>query len=339
MVNYGFDMTRRMFLAGAAAALRAAAPRTKMGIASTCYMTVWKPKNAREFLEHAIDLGAGGIQASLDSRDPDALKQLRGRAEESGLYIEAMAPMPRPRDSAAFAAAVGAAKQVGALCIRCAGLNGRRYETFQTLAAWQEHASAARAAIDAALRIAERERIPVAIENHKDWTAAELAGIMKAKSSEYLGVCLDTGNNIALLDDPMAVVETLAPYAISTHIKDMGVQAYEDGFLLSEMPLGEGMLDVKRIVSTIQKARPATRMTLEMITRDPLQVPCLTEGYWATFPQRGGEYLARALRMVRANAGSQALPALAGLDRNAQLRLEEDNVRQSLHYARQWLSL
>jgi 3-oxoisoapionate decarboxylase len=328
-----------MFLAGAAAASGAAPPRTRMGIASTCYMTVWKPKSAHELLEHAIALGAGGIQASLDARDSAALNKLRARAGESGLYIEAMAPMPRPGDTAAFGAAVRAAKRVGALCIRCAGLSGRRYETFQTFAAWQEHASAARAAIDAALRIAERDRIPVAIENHKDWTADELAGIMKANSSEYLGVCLDTGNNIALLDDPMGVVETLAPYAVSTHIKDMGVRTYDDGFLLSEMPLGEGMLDLKRIVSTLRKARPATRMTLEMITRDPLKVPCLTERYWATFPQRGGEYLARTLRMVRAQSAAQPLPTLAGLDRNTQLRLEDDNVRQSLHYARQWLSL
>jgi sugar phosphate isomerase/epimerase len=64
--------------------------------------------------------------------------------------------------------------------------------------------------------------VPLAIENHKDWTADEMAALMKEKASRWLGVCLDTGNNIALLDDPMATVEALAPYAISTHIKDMG---------------------------------------------------------------------------------------------------------------------
>lgn len=332
-------MTRRMFLAGAAAALQAAAPRTTMGIASTCYMTVWKPKDAREFLEHAISLGAGGVQMSLNSQDPAYLKKLRDRAGEAGLYIEAMGAMPRRGDSAAFERTVAAAKQAGALCIRCAGLNGRRYETFNTLAAWNEHAAESKAAMERALAIAERERLQLAIENHKDWTVDELAAILKVRSSEYLGVCLDTGNNMALLDDPMAVVETLAPYAVSTHIKDMGVEAYEDGFLLSEMPLGEGMLDLQRIVDTIRKARPRTRMTLEMITRDPLKVPCLTDRYWATFPGRGGEYLARTLRTVRSQGLAQKLPTLAGLDHAAQLRLEDDNVKQSLHYARERLAL
>jgi sugar phosphate isomerase/epimerase len=310
-----------------------------MGIATTCYMTAWRPKDVLEFLEHAVALGAGGIQAGLSSTEPAYLQKLRQRAEATGMYIEVMGGMPRGDDSSGFERTVAAARQAGARCLRCACLGSRRYEAFQTLAAWQEHVTESKAAIDRALRIVEREKMPLAIENHKDWTVEELAAIMKAKSSQYLGVCLDTGNNIALLDDPMQLIETLAPYAISTHIKDMAVESYADGFLLSEMPLGEGMLDMPRVIAMIRKARPETRMTLEMITRDPLKVPCLTDKYWATFPERGGTYLARTLRMVRLQSGGQRLPTMAGLDRAAQLRLEEDNVRQCLHYARQQLGL
>ncbi len=113
--------------------------------------------------------------------------------------------------------------------------------------------------------------MPIAIENHKDWTLDDMSALLKAKSSEFLGVCLDTGNNVALLDDPMAVVEGLAPYAISTHFKDIAVEPYADGFLLSEVPLGEGMLDLPRIAATLAKARPATRLSVEMITRNPLK--------------------------------------------------------------------
>ena len=120
-----------------------------------------------------------------------------------------------------------------------------------------------------------------------------------------------------------------------SHIKDMDVAPYPDGFLLSEMPLGEGMLDMRRIVDTIRRARPQTRLTLEMITRDPLKVPCLTDGYWATFPERNGLYLARTLRMVR----ERPLPVVSRLAREAQLQLEEDNVKKSLSYARDRLGL
>lgn len=333
-------MNRRKFLLSAGAAAAAvAAPRSKMGLATTSFMTARRPRETYEFLEYANSLGAGGIQASLSSLEGAYLKKLRGRAEQLGMYLEVMSGLPKKDDTGAFERTVAAAKEIGALCVRCACLGGRRYETFSDLATWQVFVSQSRASIDSALRVVEKHRMPLALENHKDWTADELAAILKNKSSAYLGVCLDTGNNIALLDDPMAVVDTLAPFAFSTHIKDMGVQAYEDGFLLSEMPLGEGMLDMKRIVATIQKARPKTRMTLEMITRNPLKVPCFTDKYWVTFPERGGIYLARTARLVRSQKSRQNLPTIDQLDRAAQLRLEEDNVKQSLHYAREQLGL
>src|SRR5207253_5553332 len=119
-------------------------------------------------------------------------------------------------------------------------------------------------------------------ENHKDWRAPELLDILKRLSSQWVGVCVDTGNNIALLEEPTAVVEALAPHAISSHLKDMAVQEYEEGFLLSEVPLGEGFLDLKRMVAVLQKANPTIQFNLEMITRDPLKIPCLTSKYWAT---------------------------------------------------------
>jgi len=123
-------------------------------------------------------------------------------------------------------------------------------------------------------------------------------------------------------------VEQLAPFALSTHIKDMGVAEAPDGFLLSEVAIGQGMLNMNRIVNVIQKARPKTRLSLEMITRNPLRVPCLTDKYWATFPERNGLHLARTLRMVQEKKSK--LPLIADLNRDAQLKVEEDNVRKSL---------
>ena len=333
-------MTRRSFLAAtASAAMASTAPRTKMGIASTSYMTVRKSRDTIEFLDRVNALGAGGIQASLRSLEPAYLKKLRDRAGQLGMYIEVMVGLPRTSDSSAFERTVAAAKEAGAVALRTGALSGRRYETFNTLADWQAFVKESHAAIERALPIVERHRVPMGLENHKDWTLDEFSAMLKHRSSEFAGACLDTGNNIALLDDPMELVETLAPYAVTTHLKDMGVQSYEDGFLLSELPFGAGMLDMKRIVSTIVKARPQTRLTLEMITRDPLKVPCLTGKYWVTFPQRSGRYLARTLAMVRAQQHRQPLPMLTTLNQEAQLRLEEDNIKSCLNYAREQLGL
>lgn len=332
-------MTRREWFLGAAAAAAATpafgVPRTGMGIATTSFMTARRPRDTYEFLEYCHSLGAGGIQAPLASLEPAYLKKLRDRAEEFGMYIEVMAGLPKENETGKFEQTVAAAKAVGALCIRSAALGGRRYETFAQFSEWQDFVRRSLEAIDRAVPIVTKQQVPLAIENHKDWTAQELAALVKERSSEYLGVCLDTGNNIALLDSPASVIETLAPFAVCTHFKDMAVEPCDDGFLLSEVPLGEGIVDLQKAVTTIHAARPKTRVTLEMITRNPLRVPCLTDKYWATFPDRDGKYLADTLRMVRAAAERlQQLPRVDGESAAGLLQLEEDNVQQCLYYAR-----
>ena len=151
-----------------------------------------------------------------------------------------------------------------------------------------------------------RHDVRLAVENHKDWRADELIRVLKQAGNDHVGVCLDTGNSIALLEDPMEVVEALAPLAFTTHFKDMALEEYRDGFLLSEVPLGTGVLDLPRVIATLRAARPDIRFNLEMITRDPLKVPCLTEGYWTTFPELPGKHVARALSLVRGHPPAAA---------------------------------
>jgi hypothetical protein len=77
------------------------------------------------------------------------------------------------------------------------------------------------------------------------------------------------------------------------------------------------------------------RLNLEMITRDPLRVPCLGEKYWATFDGVPGRQLARALAAVR--KVGRPLPRVSDLPQERQLAVEEENVRRSLAYARERL--
>jgi 3-oxoisoapionate decarboxylase len=332
-------LTRRRFVQsiGAGVAMKALADSTKtgMGIAWTSYMTVAKPKDALEFLARCHDLGAAGIQTPLRGD----LRRLRAQAEQFGMYVEGMVQLPTSTDSSAFEKNIQDAKEAGALCVRAGALSGRRYETFASLADWRKFVSDSKRNIAAAVPILEKHKMPLALENHKDWTADEMAALMQSHASEYLGVCLDFGNNISLLDDPMNVVEVLAPFTIATHVKDMGVEWFNDGFLLSEMVLGQGFLNLPRMLSLVRSARPSTRFSLEMITRDPLQIPCLTDRYWTTFPERNGVFLARTMQLVQKHKSPQPLPRISGLSPDAQLQAEQENVRASLAYARKTLGM
>jgi sugar phosphate isomerase/epimerase len=189
------------------------------------------------------------------------------------------------------------------------------------------------------LAAAGDEGVPLVVNRTLVKVTGERASLVRRTSSEYFGVCLDTGNNLSLLDSPAELVRELAPYAVTTHFKDMAVAECSAGFLLSEVPLGTGMLNLPEIVSTISRARPRTHINLEMITRDPLKVPCLTDKYWATFPSRNGLYLARTLTLVRAHKPAQELPEVSALARSQRATVEEENVKQCLAYARGSLGL
>jgi 3-oxoisoapionate decarboxylase len=309
--------------------------QTRMGIAATSFMMAWKPKDTYEFLEHCHGLSAAGIQAPINGD----LEKIRSRAEKLGMYVEGMIELPHNGDTSAFERALQNASTVGAVALRSASLGTRRYETFSSLVDWQNFVAQSHRSLDAAVPILDRYKIPLGLENHKDWTVDEMAALIKKYSSEYLGVCLDFGNNVSLLDPPNEVVEKLAPYTVSTHLKNMGVERYSDGFLLSETVLNQGFLDLPQMIAVVQQARPKTRFSLEMITRDPLHVPCLTDKYWATFPDRNGRYLARTLMLVQKEQSSQPLPRVAGLSHDSQVRLEEENVVSCIRYARETLKL
>jgi sugar phosphate isomerase/epimerase len=147
-------------------------------------------------------------------------------------------------------------------------------------------------------------------------------------------VCVDTANSIALLEDPLEVIEAYAPWAFSTHLKDVSVAEYEEGFLLGEVPLGEGILDLNKIVALLRRARPEIHLNLEMITRDSLKVPCLTPRYWATFDTLSGRHLARTMSWVRKHQPHPLPARISGLTSEQKLAVEESNVQKSLAYAR-----
>jgi 3-oxoisoapionate decarboxylase len=81
------------------------------------------------------------------------------------------------------------------------------------------------------------------------------------------------------------------------------------------------------------------RFNLEMITRDPLRVPCLTTDYWTTLEDVPGRRLAEAFARVRANASRPGLPHVSTLQPARRLEVEEDNVRRCFRYARERLGL
>ena len=205
---------------GATVAFRssqAAVPRPKrLGLSTNTYGFRWRNstpelpalEDALGLINHCAKLGAGGVQVGVSGWTADYARNVREKIEAGGLYLEGQIALPKDEaDAERFEREVATAKEAGIGISRAVMLGGRRYESFATLEAWNEHKSRAWNSLTLARPIMAKHQVKLAIENHKDWRADEMVEVIKRSDSEWIGVNLDLGNNLALLDDPMAVIE------------------------------------------------------------------------------------------------------------------------------------
>ena len=346
-------MTRREAIGGTAAALWSMAARAEgtqlrnMGGAPAGFPA--QSRAAREanrpfdFVEHCHKLGFGVVETRFASTEPEAIRQFRDRIESYRMRAIIDAPLPRSdSDLPAFEASVKAAKEAGVISMHTA-MTQRRYEQFDTEEAFRKDFERCQATIARAEPVLRKYRMRLGIENHKGWRSAEQAAWLRRVASEWVGVHFDFGNNVSLCEDPAETLRNLLPYIVACHLKDMAVEAYEDGFLLSEVPLGEGFLDIPGMVAAVRAKDANIPFDLEMITRDPLKIPVFTNKYWVTFDDTfsplPGRDLAHTLELVRKHKPRNPLPRTTGLSTEAFVKLEDDCVAKSIDYARQRLNL
>jgi len=299
-----------------------------------------------DMVEHCHDLNLAGIQTNPPSIDPEAIKAFRQRLEKYDMHLICdpfdFSFLRQELDVAAFEARIKAFKEAGAIACHAA-LTGRRYEDYAGLEPFKQMFEHCRKSIALAEPVLRKYKMKLGIENHKGWRSAEQAAWLKQLGSEWVGVCFDFGNNIALCEEPMETLRTLAPFAFFAHIKDVAVEEYEDGFLLSEVPMGEGILDLKQMVKILRQSNPDMIFDLEMITRDPLKIPVFTPKYWATFDDSysplPGRDLAKVLAMVKKNRPKSPLPRITGMSMDAQVKAENDYNARCIAYARQNLDM
>lgn len=108
-----------------------------------------------------------------------------------------------------------------------------------------------------AVKVAEDWGVRMAVENHIDFTADEMLGLVTDVGSPYLGINFDTGNFVRLLDDPVKGMEKLAKHVYATHIKDLKVEkgvAADEWYFFSSTPVGDGVVDNLKLARLLKEA-------------------------------------------------------------------------------------
>lgn len=143
--------------------------------------------------------------------------------------------------------------------------------------------------------------VKIAIENHDgDMQAWEVKTIIEEAGKDFVGSNLDTGNPLWVAEDPFVTLETLAPYVVTTHIRDSVLFEHPRGAAGQWVVLGDGTVDFVRFMQRFRELCPKSSMQLELITgRPPRVIPYLEADFWKAFPKASGAEFARFVALAK----------------------------------------
>jgi len=228
------------------------------------------------FLDCAQALQVQGVSLEscfVDFDAPGVLQRLRKELDARQLQRVWAWGHPNGLRSGTDAAAaddlrrhIAIAAELGAAVMRiCAG--GRRTR----IADWPTHKAGLIALLEPLLPVAEQHGVVMAIENHIDLYADELLDLLQTIHSPWLGVCLDTANNLRMFEHPLEVTKKLAPWVRATHIKDVTTRRGDPrtfGFWPS-VPVGQGLVEVPQILDVLRAHHYTGLLAVEIDYLDP----------------------------------------------------------------------
>jgi sugar phosphate isomerase/epimerase len=274
-------------------AARGAAAGIKLGFDSYSLRN-WR-WNAIQLIDYAAGLKLDSIQISslgdYESLDAPYLAKVRERAARANLSLDAGIGCICPTTKSWSAkngsptqyltTGLNAAKAIGASAMRVfiGSPNDRVADV-----PMERHMEETVKWLKTARSVALDTGVKIAIENHGDLLSRELKEVIEAAGKDFVGCCLDTGNPMRVLEDPLLTLEILGPYAVTTHIRDSVLFEHPRGAAFQWVALGDGIIDFPRFVGRYQELCPKATMQLENITgRPPMVIPYLERDFWKAF--------------------------------------------------------
>ncbi len=142
--------------------------------------------------------------------------------------------------------------------------------------------------------------VKFAIENHKDLFCWQTRQVIDGAGKEFVGSYLDTGNPVFVMEDPLSTVETLGPVAVMLHLRDSVVYESHNGIAVQWVPLGEGVVDFKKIIAKAREVCPPIAVYNKPITgRPPLVLAIYDPEFMKSWTDMRAADLARFMALAK----------------------------------------
>ncbi|MDZ7637311.1 MAG: TIM barrel protein [Bryobacterales bacterium] len=326
-----------------------------LGINTYCIRAMrW---NDAQLLDYAAKLNCDAIflQDSPDpaSQDPAHWPVVRRRAAELGLHLETGGGATLPRTPEQFDERVAYLKgqirraaALGSPIVRTLSA-GDRYS--MPPGPVEQHIATMVRVLKAVRNEAIDLQVKVAVEVHKELQAWEFAHLVEEAGRDFVGIYLDTGNPVFVMEHPLTTVETLGKYAVTLHLRDSVVYQHPKGIAVQWVPLGEGTVDFREIVATARKLCPSVHVYAKPITgRPPVVIPVWDQEHWNKwFPRARSADFARFVSLAKQGAPYDRPMVVEDLQGRAipphfleAIQFQQrDHLERSLRYARETLGL
>lgn len=332
------------------AATKPARRNIKLGIDNFAVRAMgWK---APALVEYAAKLQVDSLFISdldaFESLETSYLENIRAKAADQGLQIHVGTWSICPT-STTFRKTWGTAEEHLALGLRVArdlgspvlrvilGNSGDRATPGGIEARIEDTVKVCKACRSQSLDLS----VKIAVENHAgDMQAWELVGLIEQAGKDYVGANLDSGNAVWTLEDPLASLEQLGPYALTTSLRDSAIWESEKGVTAQWTAMGDGTIDLKAYFDRFAQLCPSTPVHIETISGFNREFPLWSNDFWKPYPQARARDLARFLAIAKKGQPRAAWSPPADKDRKlADQEYQNEQIERSIRYCKEQLGL
>ena len=156
--------------------------------------------------------------------------------------------------------------------------------------------------------------VKLAVENHGgDLQAREMKMLVEAVGTDVMGVCLDSGNPVWMLEDPHMTLEMLIPYAETSHVRDSAVWKVPEGIAVRWVNMGEGNVDIDGWIRKLIQAKPGLPIIFEnLVSGNPRIHAIYDPKFWDSWRRMPAWELSRFLAIAEKGTAKPATPRPEG---------------------------